>query len=114
VDYRATRAAPPGSAFIARTGKRRSERQRAVASRAASARGSTSPGAPSRLGIDVAVESGMRHGTSFELWSTEQLLLVYERHFGKLDPKARRRIVEGARLNGWDRVWTDGAELLAA
>ena len=52
--------------------------------------------------------------TSFDLWSTEQVLLVYERYFGKLDPKARRRLVEGARLNGWDRTWGTGVELLAA
>jgi len=56
----------------------------------------------------------MRTKTSFDLWSTEQVLLVYERYFGKLDPKARRRIVEDARLNGWDRTWGAGAELLAA
>ena len=56
----------------------------------------------------------MRTTHSFDLWSTEQGLLVYERYVGKLDPKARRRIVEGARLNGWDRTWGTGAELLAA
>jgi hypothetical protein len=52
--------------------------------------------------------------TSFELWSTEQLLLVYQRYYGKLDARARRRIIETARLNGWDRTWHDGVELLAA
>jgi hypothetical protein len=52
--------------------------------------------------------------TSFDLWSTEQLLLVYQRYYGKLDAQARRRIVETARLNGWDRTWRDGVELLAA
>ena len=56
----------------------------------------------------------MRTKASFDLWSTEQVLLVYERHFGRLDPKARRRILEDARLNGWDRTWGDGIELLAA
>lgn len=56
----------------------------------------------------------MRTKTSFDLWSTEQVLLVYERYFGKLDPKAHRRICEDARLNGWDRSWGEGAELLAA
>lgn len=66
------------------------------------------------VGIDVALVTGMRTETSFDLWSTEQVLLVYERYFGKLDPKARRRIVEDARLNGWDRSWGSGAELLAA
>jgi hypothetical protein len=52
--------------------------------------------------------------TSFDLWSTEQLLLVYQRYYGKLDAQARRRILETARLNGWDRSWRDGVELLAA
>ena len=66
------------------------------------------------VGIDVALRTGMRTKASFDLWSTEQVLLVYERYFGKLDPKARRRIVEDARLNGWDRTWGDGIELLAA
>ncbi|HEV8474025.1 MAG TPA: hypothetical protein VGR82_14700 [Methylomirabilota bacterium] len=52
--------------------------------------------------------------TSFDLWSTEQLLLVYQRHFGTLEPQTSRRITETARLNGWDRSWSDGVELLAA
>jgi hypothetical protein len=52
--------------------------------------------------------------TSFDLWSTEQILLVYQRYYGKLDAHARRRIIETARLNGWDRTWHDGVELLAA
>ena len=56
----------------------------------------------------------MRAKTSFDLWSTEQVLMVYERYFGKLEPKARRRIIEDARLHGWDRSWGDGVELLAA
>jgi len=56
----------------------------------------------------------MRTMTSFDLWSTEQVLLVYERYFGKLDAKTRRRIVEHARLNGWDRSWGASADLLAA
>jgi hypothetical protein len=52
--------------------------------------------------------------TSFDLWSTEQLLLVHQRYFGKLDARARRRILETARLNGWDRAWSSGAEQLLA
>ena len=56
----------------------------------------------------------MRATTSFDLWSTEQVLLVYERYFGKLDAKTRRRITEHARLNGWDRSWGASADLLAA
>jgi hypothetical protein len=68
-----------------------------------------------RVGIRVASETGMRTiTTSFDLWSTEQILLVYQRYYGKLDAQARRRIVETARLNGWDRTWRDGVELLAA
>jgi hypothetical protein len=66
------------------------------------------------IGIDVALLTGMRATTSFDLWSTEQVLLVYERYFGKLDAKTRRRIAEHARLNGWDRSWGASADLLAA
>ena len=69
-----------------------------------------------RGGIFVALTIGMLRTitTSFDGWSTEQLLLVYQRYYGKLDAQARRRIVETARLNGWDRTWRDGVELLAA
>ena len=69
-----------------------------------------------RGGILVASTVGMLRTitTSFDGWSTEQLLLVYQRYYGKLDAQARRRIVETARLNGWDRTWRDGVELLAA
>jgi hypothetical protein len=35
--------------------------------------------------------------------STESLLVVYERLFGALEQKARRRIVATARARGWDR-----------
>ena len=69
-----------------------------------------------RGGILVALTIGMLRTitTSFDGWSTEQLLPVYQRYYGKLDTQARRRIVETARLNGWDRTWRDGVELLAA
>lgn len=69
-----------------------------------------------RGGILVASTIGMLRTitTSFDGWSTEQLLLVYQRYYGKLDAQARRRIVDTARLNGWDRTWRDGVELLAA
>jgi hypothetical protein len=69
-----------------------------------------------RGGILVALMIGMLGTitTSFDGWSTEQLLLVYQRYYGKLDAQARRRIVDTARLNGWDRTWHDGVELLAA
>jgi hypothetical protein len=48
-----------------------------------------------------------RQAQPFDLWTTEQLLSVYERAFGQLDPCARRRILATARLNGWDRDWDD-------
>ena len=69
-----------------------------------------------RVGILVASTICMLRTitTSFDLWSTGQLLLVYQRYYGKLDAQARRRIVDTARLNGWDRTWRDGVELLAA
>src|SRR5881296_75244 len=50
-----------------------------------------------RLGMHIIA-------TSFDLWNTEQLLLVYQRYYGKLDAQARRRIVDTARLNGWDHL----------
>ena len=53
----------------------------------------------------------MRTKASFDLWSTEQVLLVYERYFGKLDPKTRRRILEDARLNGWVYVDIRGRDI---
>ena len=54
-----------------------------------------------------------RQSQSFDLWTTEQLLAVYEKAFGQLEPRARRRIVETAREHGWDRTWDD-LELIAA
>ncbi len=54
-----------------------------------------------------------RQSQSFDLWTTEQLLAVYEKAFSPLDPRARRRVVETARQNGWDRTWDD-LELIAA
>jgi hypothetical protein len=102
--------APParsdGNAFPARCGQAATDRH------AARAPGLGHGGR--RPGIEVALPAGMKTTTSFDSWSTEQVLLVYERYFGTLDPKARRRIVEDARLNGWDRTWSDGLELLAA
>lgn len=37
--------------------------------------------------------------------TTEQLLALHERHFGPLDPRSKERIVDGARMHGWDRTW---------
>ena len=41
--------------------------------------------------------------TSVERWPTEQLLTEFERLFGRLEKKTRRRIVERARVHGWER-----------
>ena len=45
-----------------------------------------------------------------EDWPTENLLVVYERLFGALEQKARRRIVETARARGWDRLKNQGRD----
>lgn len=36
---------------------------------------------------------------------TEQLISLHERHFGPLDARSKQRIVDGARMRGWDRTW---------
>jgi len=41
--------------------------------------------------------------------TTPQLLALYERIFGKLDPLTNRRMVATAREHGWDRSWSDDA-----
>ena len=40
-----------------------------------------------------------------EQLTTEQILTIYEKAFGRLEPIARRRIVAAAKEGGWDRVW---------
>jgi hypothetical protein len=40
--------------------------------------------------------------TGLEEWRTEQVLAVYERVFGALERRTRRRIIETARAQGWD------------
>jgi len=44
-----------------------------------------------------------------DLLSTEQVLTLYERLFGKLDGVARRRIADTAQRNGWDKSWANAA-----
>lgn len=48
----------------------------------------------------------------FESLTTEQVLVLHERHFGRLDTRTKERIVDGARMHGWDRGW--GLDGLAA
>lgn len=40
-----------------------------------------------------------------EALSTGDLLRLHERHFSRLDPRGRQRIVDTASANGWDRGW---------
>ena len=40
-----------------------------------------------------------------DLVPTAELLRLYERVFAPLDSVGRRRLLETARTNGWDRAW---------
>jgi hypothetical protein len=44
-----------------------------------------------------------------DLIPTTELLRLYERVFGPLDPVGRLRLLEIARTNGWDRGWESDA-----
>ena len=44
-----------------------------------------------------------------DLIPTTELLRWHERVFGPLDPVGRRRFLEIARTNGWDRSWESDA-----
>ena len=44
-----------------------------------------------------------------DLIPTAELLRLHERVFGPLDPVGRRRLLEIARTNGWDRSWESDA-----
>ncbi len=41
----------------------------------------------------------------FEALTTSQLLALHERHFGPLDGRSKERMLDGARMHGWDRTW---------
>jgi len=45
--------------------------------------------------------------TDVESWKTEDVLIVYEKLFGRLTHQSRRRIIAAARASGWDRTWDD-------
>ena len=45
--------------------------------------------------------------TDYESLSTDEVLRVYESVFAPLEPRGRRRILERARLHGWDRTFHD-------
>jgi hypothetical protein len=61
------------------------------------------------------MERGARRGPTgqdYAALTTEQLLALHERHFAPLDRKGKRRILDSARRNGWDRGF--GMDGLAA
>jgi hypothetical protein len=56
----------------------------------------------------VIHEGGRRRVRSQLNWDempTEQLIALHEDNFGRLDTRTKERIVDGARLRGWDRTW---------
>jgi hypothetical protein len=46
-----------------------------------------------------------RQPTDYESLSTDEVLRVYESVFAPLEARGRRRILERARLHGWDRTF---------
>ena len=48
-----------------------------------------------------------KQATDFEALSTEEVLRIYESVFTPLETRGRRRILERARLHGWDRTFHD-------
>jgi hypothetical protein len=51
----------------------------------------------------------MKTDTDLEALTTETVLALYERWFGKLEQPARERIATAALANGWDRTWATAA-----
>ena len=45
--------------------------------------------------------------TDYESLSTDEVLRLYESVYAPLDPRGRRRLLERARLHGWDRTFQD-------
>lgn len=39
---------------------------------------------------------------------TKALLDLHDRFIGRLDGRARQRVLQAARERGWDRTWDDG------
>ena len=52
--------------------------------------------------------------SSFDSLSTAQIIEMHERHFGRLETRAKNRIIADARLRGWDRTWNDADPEMAA
>jgi hypothetical protein len=48
-----------------------------------------------------------KQATDYDSLSTDDLLRIYESVFAALEPQGRRRILERARLHGWDRTFHD-------
>jgi len=45
--------------------------------------------------------------TDYESLSTDEVLRIYESVFTPLEARGRRRILERARLHGWDRTFQE-------
>jgi hypothetical protein len=43
--------------------------------------------------------------TDYESLATDEVLRIYESVFAPLDTRGRRRLLERARLHGWDRTF---------
>ena len=52
---------------------------------------------------------GMIRQQTLDALTTDQILKMYERVFTPLDRVTRQRIVATARLNGWDKAWSEAA-----
>jgi hypothetical protein len=57
--------------------------------------------------------SGGGRRLAVEMLTTGQVLALYERFFGRLDPQSKQRILRTASTHGWDRTWQDLAREVA-
>ena len=48
------------------------------------------------------------HPDSIDTLSTSAILVLHDRLIGRLDPRARARVLRVAREHGWDSTWDDG------
>ena len=61
----------------------------------------------------VKMLHGRTRGPALDLLTTQEVLRMHERVFGRLDPQSKRRIVATARMRGWDRSWSDADPIAA-
>jgi hypothetical protein len=55
-----------------------------------------------------------KRDADYEALTTDQVLRVHEKLFGPLEARGRRRILERARLHGWDRQFAEPHYVRAA